>query len=81
MALFQNLSWPDVTRSSAGLKSVYKPKVGGVRFADLLDQVSSVDPEVTFPIKFEIKLGFHITTEQNKKFLDTETQEKADLVA
>ena len=60
MALFPNLSRPDVTRSSAGFKSVYKPKVGGVRFADLLDQVSSVDPEVTFPIKFEITLGFHI---------------------
>lgn len=47
VAFFQNLSCPDAaTRSSAGFKSVYKPKVGGVRFADLLDQVSSVDPEV-----------------------------------
>ena len=46
MAIFENLSCPDATRNSAGFKSVYKPKVGGVRFADLLDQVSSVDPEV-----------------------------------
>ena len=46
VALFQSLTCPNATRSSAGFKSVYKPKVGGVRFADLLDQVSSVDPEV-----------------------------------
>ena len=53
MAFFQNLSCPDAaTRSSAGFKSVYKPKVGGVRFADLLDQVSSVDPEVTILTSF-----------------------------
>ena len=67
MALFPNLSRPDVTRNSAGFKSVYKPKVGGVRFADLLDQVSAVDPEVTFPIKFEITGLPCITSEQNEK--------------
>ena len=33
-------------RNSAGFKSIYKPKVGGLRFADLLEKVSEVDPEV-----------------------------------
>ncbi len=51
-----------------GFTTVYKPKVGGLRFADLLDQVSLVDPEMRirftsphpkdFPdeVKFEILL-------------------------
>ena len=30
----------------SGFKTIYKPKVGGVRFADLLDRVSLVDPEM-----------------------------------
>lgn len=29
-----------------GFKTVYKNKKGGLRFADLLDKVSSVDPEM-----------------------------------
>lgn len=29
-----------------GFKTVYKTKKGGLRFADLLDKVSSVDPEM-----------------------------------
>ncbi|XP_071955752.1 mitochondrial tRNA methylthiotransferase CDK5RAP1-like [Antedon mediterranea] len=29
-----------------GFSSIYKPKVGGLRFADLLDKVSLVDPEM-----------------------------------
>jgi len=29
-----------------GFKTIYKPKLGGLRFADLLDQVSLVDPEM-----------------------------------
>uniref|UniRef100_A0A0K2TYT2 CDK5RAP1-like protein n=1 Tax=Lepeophtheirus salmonis TaxID=72036 RepID=A0A0K2TYT2_LEPSM len=33
-------------RSSTSFKTVYKPKLGGARFADLLDQVSRIDPEV-----------------------------------
>ena len=53
LALFQNLSCPDATRGSSGFRSVYKPKVGGVRFADLLDQVSAVDPEVI--LSFQIR--------------------------
>ncbi|XP_076814321.1 mitochondrial tRNA methylthiotransferase CDK5RAP1-like [Clavelina lepadiformis] len=31
---------------SQGFKTIYKPKLGGLRFADLLDRVSSVDPEM-----------------------------------
>ena len=34
------------TRLADGFKTVYKHKVGGMRFADLLDKVSAVDPEV-----------------------------------
>ena len=29
-----------------GFKTVYKPKLGGLRFADLLEKVSEVDPEL-----------------------------------
>ncbi|XP_071543624.1 mitochondrial tRNA methylthiotransferase CDK5RAP1 [Panulirus ornatus] len=29
-----------------GFKTIYKPKKGGMRFADLLDKVSQVDPEI-----------------------------------
>jgi len=31
---------------SKGFKTLYKEKVGGMRFADLLDQISEVDPEM-----------------------------------
>ncbi|XP_078485824.1 mitochondrial tRNA methylthiotransferase CDK5RAP1 [Ciona intestinalis] len=31
---------------SRGFKTIYKPKHGGLRFADLLDKVSQVDPEM-----------------------------------
>lgn len=31
---------------SRGFKTVYKPKKGGLRFVDLLDQVSRIDPEM-----------------------------------
>ncbi|XP_013193442.1 CDK5RAP1-like protein [Amyelois transitella] len=34
------------TQMAKGFKTVYKNKKGGLRFADLLDQVSSVDPEM-----------------------------------
>ena len=34
------------TKNSAGFKSIYKPKVGGLRFADLLEKVADIDPEV-----------------------------------
>ena len=34
------------TQNSAGFKSIYKPKVGGLRFADLLEKVADIDPEV-----------------------------------
>ena len=29
-----------------GFKTVYKPKIGGKRFAELLEAVSAVDPEM-----------------------------------
>ncbi|XP_028591473.2 mitochondrial tRNA methylthiotransferase CDK5RAP1 isoform X1 [Podarcis muralis] len=34
------------TQLSRGFSSVYKPKQGGLRFADLLDRVSAIDPEM-----------------------------------
>ena len=34
------------TQMSVGFKTVYKPKKGGMRFADLLERVASIDPEV-----------------------------------
>ncbi|XP_052751187.1 mitochondrial tRNA methylthiotransferase CDK5RAP1 [Galleria mellonella] len=34
------------TQMAKGFKTVYKNKKGGLRFADLLDKVSSVDPEM-----------------------------------
>lgn len=34
------------TQMAKGFKTVYKTKRGGLRFADLLDKVSSVDPEM-----------------------------------
>ncbi|XP_069101980.1 mitochondrial tRNA methylthiotransferase CDK5RAP1-like [Argopecten irradians] len=34
------------TKNSSGFKTVYKPKMGGRRFSDLLDAVSRVNPEI-----------------------------------
>ncbi|XP_053610797.1 mitochondrial tRNA methylthiotransferase CDK5RAP1 [Plodia interpunctella] len=34
------------TQMAKGFKTVYKTKTGGLRFADLLDRVSAVDPEI-----------------------------------
>ncbi|KAG6439334.1 hypothetical protein O3G_MSEX000685, partial [Manduca sexta] len=34
------------TQMAKGFKTVYKKKKGGLRFADLLDKVSSIDPEM-----------------------------------
>ena len=34
------------TITSDGFKSIYKPKEGGIRFGELLDKVSSVNPEM-----------------------------------
>ncbi|KAJ0068352.1 hypothetical protein NL108_005940 [Boleophthalmus pectinirostris] len=36
----------DVTRLSRGFSTVYKAKKGGLRFSDLLDRVSRIDPEM-----------------------------------
>ncbi|XP_076371810.1 mitochondrial tRNA methylthiotransferase CDK5RAP1 [Tachypleus tridentatus] len=35
-----------MSEMSRGFQTVYKPKVGGIRFADLLHKVSCVDPEM-----------------------------------
>ena len=43
----QGTSLPtDPVRLSEGFQTIYKPKTGGLRFADLLDKVSSVNPEM-----------------------------------
>ncbi len=34
------------THLAAGFSSIYKPKTGGVRFADLLDKVSAANPDI-----------------------------------
>lgn len=36
----------DATKLSRGFKTVYQTKRGGLRFSDLLDQVSRIDPNV-----------------------------------
>ncbi|KAM4623052.1 mitochondrial tRNA methylthiotransferase CDK5RAP1 [Discoglossus pictus] len=40
---FQNASIPHLSR---GFSTIYRPKKGGLRFVDLLDQVSRIDPEM-----------------------------------
>ena len=35
-----------VTVNANGFKTIYKAKVGGRRFADLLDKISQIDPEI-----------------------------------
>ncbi|XP_024916023.1 mitochondrial tRNA methylthiotransferase CDK5RAP1 isoform X1 [Cynoglossus semilaevis] len=37
---------PDLTALSRGFKTVYRPKQGGLRFSDLLDRVSHIDPNM-----------------------------------
>lgn len=44
--MFGGLGKSESTNTSSGFKSIYKAKSGGVRFADLLHQVSEIDPEV-----------------------------------
>lgn len=36
----------NVTSLAKGFKTVYKPKKGGLRFADLLHRVSKINPEM-----------------------------------
>jgi len=36
----------EATHLAEGFKTIYKPKVGGIRFADLLHGVSEIDPEM-----------------------------------
>jgi MiaB/RimO family radical SAM methylthiotransferase len=40
------LTHPTSTHLSRGFRTIYKPKEGGRRFADLLDKVAQVDPEM-----------------------------------
>lgn len=37
---------PDPTQLSRGFETVYRTKQGGLRFSDLLDRVSRVDPDL-----------------------------------
>ncbi|XP_050737393.1 mitochondrial tRNA methylthiotransferase CDK5RAP1-like [Eriocheir sinensis] len=41
-----SLAEKDETNLARGFKTVYKPKKGGLRFADLLDKVSQINPEM-----------------------------------
>lgn len=43
---YGGLDKDEPTHLARGFKTVYKPKKGGTRFADLLDQVSRIDPEM-----------------------------------
>lgn len=36
----------DLTQLSRGFKTIYKAKQGGLRFSDLLDRVSRIDPDM-----------------------------------
>lgn len=36
----------DLTQLSRGFETVYRPKQGGLRFSDLLDRVSRIDPDM-----------------------------------
>lgn len=36
----------DLTQLSRGFKTIYKTKQGGLRFSDLLDRVSRIDPDM-----------------------------------
>ena len=48
MAIFGTELATTITEPSLakGFKSIYKPKLGGLRFSDLLQKVSEIDPEV-----------------------------------
>ena len=46
VSLYGGLDPGEKTRTAEGFRSIYKPKTGGVRFADLLDKVSSAHPNV-----------------------------------
>lgn len=44
--LQSNSTTSNVTSLAKGFKTVYKPKKGGLRFADLLEKVAGVHPEL-----------------------------------
>jgi tRNA A37 methylthiotransferase MiaB len=46
LSVYGGLPPEDTTHNTPGFRTIYKAKVGGVRFADLLHQVSELDPEV-----------------------------------
>ncbi|XP_046745625.1 CDK5RAP1-like protein [Diprion similis] len=41
-----SISEKSESKLAAGFKTVYKPKIGGLRFSDLLDKVSQINPEM-----------------------------------
>jgi len=51
------LSTTTETQLAKGFKTVYKNKRGGLRFSDLLDKVSSINPEIRIRYKFIHKLA------------------------
>ncbi|XP_072238982.1 mitochondrial tRNA methylthiotransferase CDK5RAP1 isoform X1 [Leuresthes tenuis] len=42
----EQFSGSDLTKLSRGFKTIYQAKRGGLRFSDLLDQVSRIDPDM-----------------------------------
>lgn len=44
--VYMGLEEPKETHLARGFKTVYKSKIGGLRFADLLDRVADVNPEM-----------------------------------
>lgn len=63
----------ETTKMSEGFKSVYKPKVGGLRFETLLDKVSQINPEMRirftsphpkdFPIEVNQGNFYHLSSQ------------------
>lgn len=44
------------TNLAKGFKTVYKPKIGGLRFSDLLDKVSQINPEMRIRFVPDVKI-------------------------
>lgn len=42
----QQFCGTELTQLSRGFKTIYRTKVGGLRFSDLLDNVSRIDPDM-----------------------------------
>ena len=63
----------DSPAMSAGFSTVYKPKLGGRRFSDLLDKVSQVNPEMRIrftsphPKDFPDEVSVYISSTSSSK--------------